>query len=151
MLAQEWSNRASYRGSVKILATDISLTALETGVAGTYSSERVRLVPQDLKRKYLENSGDDLWTVSPVLRSLIFFRRLNFMDPIFPFRNLFHGVFCRNVMIYFDRDTKDALVEKICRHLAPGRYFFIGHSESLGRSTSGLEYVQPSVYRRLTP
>ena len=151
MVAQDWAERTGYRGSLRILATDISLTALETAVAGRYNSDRVRLVPQDFKRKYLEGLGEDLWTVSPALRSLILFRRLNFMDQDFPFRQQFHSVFCRNVMIYFDRETKEALVQKICRHLAPGKYFFIGHSESLGRTSSDLEYVQPSLYRKGAP
>ena len=70
------------------------------------------------------------------------------MDHTFPFRNLFHVIFCRNVMIYFDRETKNDLVQRLTRHLTPGNYFFIGHSETLGRETFDLEYVKPSVYRR---
>jgi chemotaxis protein methyltransferase CheR len=79
---------------------------------------------------------------------MVLFKRLNFMDTAFPFKNRFHAVFCRNVMIYFDRDTKVNLVRRLTATLYPGQYFFIGHSETLGRETFDLDYVKPSVYRR---
>ncbi len=148
MLGREWSERRGFRGRIKILATDISVTALEHAVAGEYNDERVRLVPHALKSKYFESSGPDRWTVSGDLKKDILFKRLNFMDSAFPFRRPFHGIFCRNVMIYFDRATKNDLVQRLSRQLQPGRYFFIGHSETLGRETFDFEYVKPSVYRR---
>lgn len=151
MLCREWAERRNFRGSFKILATDISVTALEHALGGQYNDERVRLVPQLLKAKYFQSAGPDCWTVSPELKSMILFKRLNFMDAAFPFRNSFHGIFCRNVMIYFDKATKNDLVQRLTRHLFPGRYLFIGHSETLGRDTFDLEYVKPSIYRRNAP
>lgn len=148
ILCREWAARDHYGGTIKILATDISVTALKTAVAGVYTDERLRLVPQRFKERYFSHGGPDQWTVVPELRSLVLFKRLNFMDPVFPFKNLFHGIFCRNVMIYFDRDTKNALVQKLNRHLTPGCYLFIGHSETLGRESSDCHYVRPSVYQR---
>jgi len=148
MLCQEWAARKAFRGTLKILATDISVTALESAVAGQYTDERVRLVPQQLKQKFFQMLGPDQWSIVPELRKMILFKRLNFMDSAFPFQNLFHVIFCRNVMIYFDRETKNDLVQRLTRHLMPGHYFFIGHSETLGRETFDLEYVKPSVYRR---
>lgn len=148
MLARDWAARASYPGNIKILATDISVTALETAVKGEYNDERVRLVPQALKRRYFHELGPDRWAIHPELKSMILFKRLNFMDDHFPFRNQFQVIFCRNVMIYFDRETKNSLVHRMTRHLQPGCYYFIGHSETLGREAFDLEYVKPSVYRR---
>lgn len=151
MLCLDWRNRSKFSGTIKILATDISVTALEQALKGEYTDERVRLVPLQLKQKYFTSLGPDRWSIVPELRKLILFKRLNFMDQSFPFRNQFHGIFCRNVMIYFDRETKTDLVHRLTRHLLPGHYFFIGHSETLGRETFDLDYIKPSVYRRRTP
>ncbi len=148
MLCQEFAQSHSYRGKIKILATDISMTALESASKGQYNDERVRLVPDSLKKKYLSPVENDLWPVSPVLKSMILFKRLNFMDQSFPFKNRFHVIFCRNVMIYFDRPTKNSLVARLSDCLFPGHHFFIGHSETLGRDNFDLEYVKPSVYRK---
>jgi chemotaxis protein methyltransferase CheR len=149
IVCREWALAHRFQGEFKILATDISVTALETAVKGEYSDDRVRLVPEPLRRKYLSATGPDLWSVAPLLRSMILFKRLNFMDGAYPFNNRFHAVFCRNVMIYFDRDTKNALVQRLIPYLLPGGPLFIGHSETLGRETFGLEYVKPSVYRKV--
>jgi chemotaxis protein methyltransferase CheR len=151
MLCRDWAEGSGFRGSVKILATDISMTALESAVKGEYTDERVRMVPQRLKQRYFVNQGPDRWAVIPELRRMVLFKRLNFMDQNFPFQNAFHSVFCRNVMIYFDKATKNDLVFRMTRHLEVGRYFFIGHSETLGRETFDLDYVKPSVYRRRAP
>lgn len=148
MLCDDWRRKTGHLGPIKILATDISVTALEHALAGVYNDERIRLVPQTLKDRYFRALGPDRWSIVPELKSMVVFRRLNFMDEAFPFRNLFHAIFCRNVMIYFDRDTKMALVRRLTRHLIPGHYFFIGHSETLGRETLDLDYVKPSVYRK---
>lgn len=148
MLCDEWRLRTQFRGGIRILATDISVTALEHALKGEYSDERVRLVPQPLKQKYFTLLGSDRWSIGPELRKMILFKRLNFMDRTFPFHRRFHVIFCRNVMIYFDRETKTDLVQRLTPHLFPGHYFFVGHSETLGRDTFDLEYVRPSVYRR---
>lgn len=148
MLCDDWRQQTRYQGTIKILATDISVTALEQALKAEYSDERVRLVPQSLKQRYFTSLGPDRWGIHENLRKMVLFKRLNFMDQSFPFRNLFHVIFCRNVMIYFDRETKTDLVRRLTRHLLPGQFFFIGHSETLGRDTFDLEYVKPSVYRR---
>ncbi len=151
MLTRDWAAKTGFRGPIKILATDISVTALETAIQGEYNDERVRLVPLALKEKYFRSLGPDRWAVVPELKEMIFFKRLNFMDSTFPFKNQFHVIFCRNVMIYFDRETKNQLVQRLTKFLMPGHYFFIGHSETLGRETFELDYIKPSVYRRRLP
>lgn len=148
MVCRTWAEKADHRFTIKILATDISVSALTAAMKGEFNDERVRLVPPALKQKFFTRLGPDRWAVSDELRSMVLFKRLNFMDQGFPFKNQFHSIFCRNVMIYFDKATKNDLVYRLTRHLVPGRYFFIGHSETLGRDTFDLEYVKPSVYRR---
>jgi chemotaxis protein methyltransferase CheR len=90
----------------------------------------------------------DLYRVVPEMRALIEFRRLNFMDADFGLADSPEVIFCRNVIIYFDRPTQVRLLEKLTRHLAPGGYFFAGHSESLQGMDLPLVPVAPAVYRK---
>ncbi|MDY7001639.1 MAG: CheR family methyltransferase, partial [Thermodesulfobacteriota bacterium] len=131
-----------------LLATDISAPALAKARAGVYPEEAVSLLPPNLKRKYfLALPGGDL-SVNDLLKRELTFRRFNFMNPVFPFKKPFDVIFCRNVMIYFDRPTRDALVRRFHHFTEPGGYLFIGHSESLQRDTCPYDYVMPAVYRK---
>lgn len=135
-----------------ILATDISTRVLEKARAGVYEAEKVIPVPDPLKRKYLMRSKDpsrNVVRVVPELRSLITFERLNFMDDDFGFREKFDVIFCRNVIIYFDRPTQEKLLNKFYRQLVPGGYVFMGHSETLNGLDVPLTMVYPTVYRKL--
>ncbi|MBU1249131.1 MAG: protein-glutamate O-methyltransferase CheR [Proteobacteria bacterium] len=131
-----------------LLATDISTSALATAHAGVFSDDRVSLVPAKLKARFLKNIGPDQWAVSPELKKDILYRRFNLMTERWPFKGRFHIIFCRNVMIYFDQKTRNELTAKFHHFLHPGGYFFIGHSETLGRENTPFEYVMPAVYRR---
>ena len=134
-----------------LLATDISTAVLGKAATGIFKSEVVSPVPESLRRKYLMRSRDpesDLFRVVPELRALIEFRRVNFMDSDFGLAELPEIIFCRNVIIYFDRPTQVRLLEKLTGHLAPGGYFFAGHSESLQGMDLALVPVAPSVYRK---
>lgn len=148
MLCKTFFSRQEKKLRPKILATDISLTALRHASAGKYVDERVRMIPESLKKQFLYRLGNDSWTVADDLKDMVLFKRLNFMDSSFPFRNRFHLIFCRNVMIYFDKETKNDLVNRLSQQLYPGHYFFIGHSETLGKDSFDLQYVRPSVYRK---
>lgn len=142
-------NRAGI--DLKILATDLSTRVLQRAQAGVFEAHRVGTVPDEYKRRYLERvtQGDNPQVrVKEELRRTITFARLNLMDATFPFRHGFHVIFCRNVMIYFDRETQQTLVQKLARHLRPGGYLIIGHSESLSNIDHDLKYVQPTVYRQ---
>ena len=135
----------------RILATDISTTVLAKAETGVYTGEIVNPVPAALRRKYIMGSrdrGSNQVRIVPELRRLIEFRRLNFMDADFGLSELPEIVFCRNVIIYFDRDTQVRLVQKLTRQLAPGGYFFAGHSESLQGMDLPLFPVGPAVYRK---
>ena len=134
-----------------LLATDISTAVLERARRGIFSSDDVRPVPHNLRKKYLMRSrqpGSDLVRVVPELRSKIEFRRLNFMDADLGLSESPEIIFCRNVIIYFDRATQVRLLEKLVRQLAPGGYFFSGHSESLQNMDLPLTTVGSAVYRK---
>jgi len=131
-----------------LLATDISTQVLHKAVLGEYAGENVENLPS-YARRYFLRVGPDRYRVRDQLKREITFRRFNLMTEVFPFRRPFHVIFCRNVMIYFDQETRGRLLRKMHGCLAPGGYFFIGHSESLGREQKLFQYVQPAVYRRL--
>jgi chemotaxis protein methyltransferase CheR len=134
-----------------ILATDISTKVLDRAVRGIYKQETAETIPMKLKRKYLMRSKDrekGVVRLVPELRSQIRFRRLNFMDHDFGMREPMDIIFCRNVIIYFDRQTQEKLINKLNNHLIPGGYLFMGHSETLGGLNVPLEHVGPMVYRK---
>ena len=98
---------------VGLLATDISEKALATALRGVYPTERISLVPPELKRKYLNQCGDDSWEVAASLKKEIVYRRFNLMNKKLPFKKRMDSIFCRNVMIYFDKQTRDAPGRKV--------------------------------------
>jgi chemotaxis protein methyltransferase CheR len=118
---------------VKILATDIDTGVLEKGRRAIYSRDTLGDVPQQTLRKhFLSGKGKDasFVQVKPDLQKLVRFARLNLMEP-WPFRGKFDAIFCRNVIIYFDRDSQRHVLEGFARYLKPGGLFFAGHSENL--------------------
>ncbi len=135
-----------------ILATDISSRVLDHAKVGIYDEERAESVPMTLRKKYLLRSKSNdtgLVRVVPELRSRIRFRRLNFMDRNFGLREQMDIVFCRNVIIYFDRPTQEGVLNRICSYLKPGGYLFTGHSETLNGMKLPLSPVSHTVYRHI--
>ncbi len=143
---------ASQRGfSFSVLATDISSRVLEQARAAIYREEAADPIPVALRNKYLFRSKDrsqKLVRIIPDLRSRIRFGRLNFMTEDYGLRESFDVIFFRNVMIYFDKPTQEAVVNRLSRHLRPGGYLFIGHSESLAGLNVPVTLVGDSVYRK---
>lgn len=141
----------SQKYDFRILATDISTRALGLAVNGVYAEEKVQKVPDAYRKQYfrkINGKGDRMeYEVVPALKSIITFRRLNLKES-FPFKGPFDYVFCRNVMIYFDKKTQEALIQKISNYLDPAGYLFVGHSESLMGLSHPLSYVRPAVYRK---
>lgn len=132
----------------QILATDISERALAIARKGEYAANAVSGIPPMWKMNYFEKTDADTVRVRDTIRRDVVFRRFNLMEEQFPFRRKFHVIFCRNVMIYFDLPTKEALVRKFYQSLVDGGYLFIGHSESIDREASGFRYIMPAVYRK---
>lgn len=135
----------------KILATDLSSVMLSRAKLGLYEPHRVGTVPADLKKRYLKPctvDGKPHVQLVPELRSRIKFCRFNLMTEAFPFREPFDIIFCRNVMIYFDKATQGSLVRKLAEQLREGGYLMIGHSETLNKLDHSLDYVEPTIYRK---
>jgi chemotaxis protein methyltransferase CheR len=147
IIADHFKNRKHFWDS-KILATDISRKALQTAGAAAYSAEQVDMLPEHWKKSYFTKTGPNGYTVANAIRNEVVFRAFNLMDAVFPFKKKFQVIFCRNVMIYFDMPTKQALIEKFYDFTEPGGYLFIGHAESINRETTKYKYVMPAVYRK---
>ena len=130
----------------RLLATDISQNALTKATTGFYTDEAISAIPADWRNKYFtkQNGG---YKVTPDLRKNVIFKAFNLMNPI-TFKIKFDVIFCRNVMIYFEKETKSALIERFYNALNPGGYLLIGHSETVDRGSSEFEYIMPATYRK---
>jgi chemotaxis protein methyltransferase CheR len=131
-----------------LLATDISDRVLTIARNAVYSEDRLHGVPDSVRKRYFSKVDGDSYRIVDTVRKEVLFRRFNLMNTRFPFNKQFHFIFCRNVMIYFDIPTREALVRRFAEHLVPGGYLFIGHSESLSSLNVPLQYVQPAVYQK---
>jgi chemotaxis protein methyltransferase CheR len=134
-----------------ILATDISTRVLETARAGIYEESRVEPLPSALRTTYVlrsKNRSKQLVRIAPEMRQRISFYRLNFMDKDYRIKDMYDIIFFRNVMIYFDRPTQEAVLNRMCRNLNPGGYLFAGHSESLTGLNIPIQQVGSAVYRK---
>lgn len=135
-----------------ILGTDVSTRVLDLARDGIYQESQTAPVPPELRRKYLRqghHQSQCLARVVPELRQKVTFHQLNFMAEDYGIRDMFDLVFFRNVLIYFDKPTQEAVINKISRNLRPGGYFFAGHSESLTGLNTALSCVQTAVFRKL--
>lgn len=135
----------------RILATDISTRILEFAKAARYSQKRVEHVPAAFLKRFFSRGdakADVEYQLCEELRRQVVFSRLNLNNPPFPMKGPMDAVFCRNVMIYFDNDTRHGLLAEIYRLLKPGGFLFVGHSESLTGLTTHFKSVQPSVYQK---
>jgi len=147
VLAESLGGRLPWR----IEASDISERALATAQAAIYSSESLKMVPGATARAHFQRgvgSHEGSFRVKAALRAGVHFHHLNLLGDEPPFREPFHLIFCRNVMIYFDPPTREELIERLWRRLIPGGYLFVGLSESLAGIHHGLETVEPAIYRR---
>ncbi len=147
----ETFSRATPRPDMKLLATDISTRALSHCTAGVYRADQLENVPRDLRKRYFQphkGQDDDMYQVRSDLKDMIVFRRLNLNEPPFPMKGPLDIVFCRNVMIYFDKTTKSRLLKDIYRLLKPGGYLIVSHTESLTGITKQYKQVGSSIYRK---
>ncbi len=134
-----------------ILATDISTQVLQTAVQAIYPQAMIAPVPMDMRRRYLlrsRNAARDVVRIVPEIRRLVHFGRLNLMDEDYPVEQGLDIIFCRNMLIYFDKPTQQTVLSKLCDHLRLGGFLFLGHSESLAGLTLPLTPVGPTVFRR---
>jgi chemotaxis protein methyltransferase CheR len=136
---------------VRILASDIDTDMLALATRGVYLADRVAGVPASQRERYFARGrgpNEGLVRVRPEATRLVTFRRINLRDEPWPIRAAFDAIFCRNVLIYFDRALQQDVVGRIVEYLKPGGHLFLGHSESLLGMTTGLRPVGKTVYRR---
>ena len=136
------------RWDTKVLATDISTKVLQKAMAGIYSDEQLKNIPEHWKKRFFNKlPGGTQFQVKQELKDEVIFRQFNLMDP-FPFKRRMHTIFLRNVMIYFDDHTKRQLVQKVYDALEPGGYLFIGTTETIDRNSTPFQIIQPSIFRK---
>ncbi|NTV53266.1 MAG: protein-glutamate O-methyltransferase CheR [Candidatus Firestonebacteria bacterium] len=140
------------RWDAKILATDLSTRVLNRAREGLYEESRLQEVPAALRHKYFRSETpapgrERLSRVQPEVRRLVHFARLNFLES-WPMRGPFDAIFCRNVMIYFEKPLRENLINRFWSLLEPEGYLFIGHSESLAGIAHKFKYVAPTIYQK---
>jgi chemotaxis protein methyltransferase CheR len=134
---------------VRILATDISTRVLAIAQEGIYRIAGSTDIPRDMLQRFMLRGHSDhegKMKVAREIRNMVEFQRLNLGDDVYPVKETFDAIFCRNVLIYFDARSKTRVVDKLVRHLAPQGLLFIGHAENLHSITQGLKSVAPTVY-----
>ncbi len=148
MLISDFLEDEKKQWDSKILATDISAKALNAAVEGIYPAENLEKVPPGWKLSYFHKLAGGQWQVRKEIRDEVIFRTFNLMEGHFPFKKQFDVIFCRNVMIYFDKDSKNELIERFYDATKPGGYLFIGQSESVDRNMTRYKYVMPSILKK---
>jgi len=135
-----------------ILGTDISSRILEKATAGIYTMDRVDVIPLAQKKKYLlrgKDTENPMVRILPELRAKTKFHRLNLMDNSYNVPKEFDIIFCRNVLIYFDRETQEKVINKLCLHLKKGGYLFLGHSESISGYDVPVVQIKPTMFQKI--
>jgi chemotaxis protein methyltransferase CheR len=143
--------RSGMRFDFRILGTDISTAMLRLAKTAIYTSDVLAPVPPAFVKRYFlrarDHSSDEVRVV-PELRRLTNFMRMNLMDTTYPVDRDVDIIFCRNVLIYFEKQTQRNVVEQLCSHLRPGGYLMVGHSESMVHNlVPGLRQVQPTIFK----
>lgn len=137
----------------KILGTDISTKVLNIAREAVYKEERAAIVPLSTKKKYMLKSKErekPTVRIKPEIRKKCHFQRLNFMDKAYSsITEKYDIVFCRNVLIYFSRETQEAVINKLCEKIRSGGYLFLGHSESITNMIVPLERIKPTVFKKI--
>lgn len=135
----------------KILATDISTVVLKTAIGAVYPQQRIENLPIELKKRYFLKSKDrtdpKVKLINEV-RNKIKFQRLNFMDNTYAINDMFDIIFCRNVLIYFDKETQEKVISKQCSKLKPKGFYFLGHSESTTGIDVPLLQMKPTIFQK---
>ncbi len=132
-----------------IQASDVSGKVLSIAAQGVYPADRCRELPATWLKRYFVAEGKPAtnYRIRGELRQMARFHRINLVEPL-AWQSQFPVIFCRNVMIYFDKETQEQVVRRLAECLEPGGYLFVGHAESLSRVSHSLEYVRPAIYRK---
>lgn len=149
MLMDEYFGAEKAKWDTRILATDISQDVIGKAKRGVYGEEGMKGLSNEWKSRYFNDLGNGKYEICQGIKDEVIFKTFNLMDPMPDKYKLkpFDLIFCRNVMIYFDAPTKQALVNRFYDVVKPGGYFFIGHAESVNRNDTKFQYIQPAIYR----
>lgn len=148
ILLKEYFGAKASMWDTRVLATDISQNALHAAANAVYDEDSLKELSPGWKKKYFTQVDKGTYSVSKAIKDNVIFRTFNLMDPI-KFRLKFDVIFCRNVMIYFDQATKEALVNRFYNATNPGGYLLIGHSEGINKSATQYQYLMPATYRKM--
>ena len=149
MLIDQYFGAEKAKWDTRILATDISQSVIGKAKTGIYQEDGMKGLSNDWKARYFNNLGNGKYEICQGIKDEVIFKTFNLMYPM-PDKykaKPFDLIFCRNVMIYFDQPTKQALVNRFYDVVKPGGYFFIGHAESVNRADTQFDYIKPAIYR----
>ena len=148
MLLKDFFGLDHEEWDTKVLATDIATDVLRHAAAGIYEKEQIESLPEHWKRRYMRPiDGGERYEMRDEIKKEVLFRKLNLMDE-FPFKRKMHVVFLRNVMIYFDKETKREVIRKVYDVMEPGGFLFIGKTETIDRTDIPFKLIQPSIFRK---
>lgn len=151
MVIEDFMTSTGHRFRYRILGTDISETVLRIAETGIYTEHQTEKIPTAQKKRYCRKNRDPAQKnlrIIPALRDRVVFGKMNLMSETYPLGRQYQIVFCRNVFIYFERETQKKVLSRIFRHIAPGGYLFMGHSENLSNTGLPLTSVSSAVYRK---
>ncbi len=134
-----------------IRASDISEHVLAIAREGAYSEDRISPLPKTWIPLYFKKRSDGMYTLNDTIKRMVTYQYFNLNDSVGWLTNAYDVIFCRNVMIYFDKPTREALVKRLYKALVPGGYLFIGMSESLINLETDFMYIKPSIYKKVNP
>ena len=152
MVIEEHLRETRSRADYSILCTDLCTEVLEEAVAGIYQTAMIEPVPMELRRRYLMRARDqhrNIVRITPALRSRLLFSRLNLMDDAYPVDDDMDMIFCRNILIYFDKPTQSKVLSRLCSHLRPGGMLFLGHSESVVGIDLPVKQIASTIFQRV--
>jgi chemotaxis protein methyltransferase CheR len=147
----EEKRRAEPRFNYRVLASDLSSQVLERARTAVYDESKTEVVPLSLKKRYMLKSkkpGTGLVRMKPEIRAKVSFERINFMDENYPVQNAIDVVFCRNVIIYFERRIQESILGKLSEHIRVGGWLILGHSETVIGMGMPLRGIAPTIYEK---
>jgi chemotaxis protein methyltransferase CheR len=147
------SLKGNSSGDFSLLATDISTDVIEIARNAVYTSKDVEPIPEKYRKKYLmkgKGPMEGYYKIVPELRSKIVFKKLNLQEPLYRLGRKMDFIFCRNVVIYFDKETQKKVYTNLYNSLVPGGFLFIGHSETLIGTGLNMKRVAPTVYQKIS-
>ncbi len=151
MILKEYA-RLQHSIDFTITATDISTRVLQTGMQGIYHENKISEIPYPIKKEYFQkgkNSFKQQVRVNSDIRKTVNFQQFNLLSSDYTFFGMFDIIFCRNVLIYFEREIQYRIISKLCNQLNSGGYLFLGHSDTTMGFTLPLKTVQPSIFKKL--